>query len=515
MNTVALRALLPAVLFLTLQGSSLAQSTWTGNTSAAWNTASNWNPSGVPGAAASVVVNQSAIGTTVALDASPTLTNWSSNLTATGITATPSGANRTLDISGTLTKSGNQGLLFRSNGTLKLTMTVGTLDFTAGPNSTLTFGNSGNELTSLNITTANVAGPSGSNQLVFLGANNTADYTIGTLTLGSGGNVIIANGIAAGNQRGINVGSLNGTTGVVRGANGGLIAATATLNLTGTSTGSYSGQILDGAVSTRVTKSGSATQTLINVNNSYTGGTVISAGTLVVGASNAIGAASGGVEISGASQATLRFNSLTSVANNITYSNTNAASGVERLTANNTAYTVGTTGNFTSSFAGGEADTTAKILAGTNSQGSTVTLTMKFSDTSAAVNDGMRVSDVFSLSGTATNIFVLQLNITGIASDNFIGWLDGGTWVNAVNGNTGNNAILAQQGYLGSFSAFQTTYGSTLSNYIGAYGVDTTAGSTWAVLNHNSDFAVVPEPSTWLLLAGGLTFVMVMRRRRA
>jgi hypothetical protein len=41
-----------------------------------------------------------------------------------------------------------------------------------------------------------------------------------------------------------------------------------------------------------------------------------------------------------------------------------------------------------------------------------------------------------------------------------------------------------------------------------------TMASAWAALNHNSDFAVVPEPSTWVLLAGGLTFVTVMRRRR-
>ncbi|TSA31102.1 MAG: PEP-CTERM sorting domain-containing protein, partial [Verrucomicrobiaceae bacterium] len=355
---------------------------------------------------------------------------------------------------------------------------------------------------------------SGTNQLVFLGANNTANYTIGTLTVGTNGVVVIANGIAAGEQRAINVGSLNGTAaGIVRGANGGATAATATLNLTGTSAGSYSGQILDGAAITRVVKSGTATQTLSN-NNTYTGGTVISAGTLVVAANNAIGAASGAVAISGASQATLQINSDFSVGNNITFSNTNAGSSVSRLVANGTAYTVGTTGNFTSSFAGGDPDTTAKILAGTNTQGSTATLAMKFSDTSAATNDGMRVSDVFSLNGTATNTFVLQLNVTGIAADNFIGWLNGGVWVNAVSGNTGNNASLAQQGYLGSFSAFQSSYGTTLSGYVGAYGVDTTTGSVWSVLNHNSDFAVVPEPSTWVLLAGGLTFVMVLRRRR-
>ena len=40
---------------------------------------------------------------------------------------------------------------------------------------------------------------------------------------------------------------------------------------------------------------------------------------------------------------------------------------------------------------------------------------------------------------------------------------------------------------------------------LGAWGVDTSANVAWLVTNHNSEFAVVPEPSTLLLLLlGGL-----------
>lgn len=504
-----LQILLPVALFLAAQGTSFAQSTWTGNSSTAWNTAGNWSPSGVPGSGGNVTVDiNSASVYTLQVNTSPTLTNWSSNITGNTTIIRPVG-NQTLNIDGVLTKTGTASLTFRSQTTEKLAMTVGTLNLNDSVGSTVTFGTTGNELSSLNITTANVS--STSNQLVFLGANNTADYTIGTLNLGTGGTVVIANGVANGEQRAINVGSLNGAGGTVRGSNT-VSTGVATLNLTGTSDGSYSGAIINGSAIARVVKSGSATQTLSNVNNTYTGGTLINAGTLVVGANNAIGAASGAVEISGSNQATLRFNSGVTVGNNITFSSTNATSSIETVVASGAAFRTGTTGNLTSNFASATPDTTASILGGNST--AVRTLSMSFSGTSAATNDGTRKSDVFSLTGSGTDLFVLQLSTTGLVGTDFVGWLDGSTWVNAVSGNTGNNASLAQQGYLGSFSAFQTTYGSTLSNYIGAYGVDTTSGSAWAVLNHNSDFASIPEPSTWALLAGSLTFVMVIRRRR-
>jgi PEP-CTERM motif len=49
------------------------------------------------------------------------------------------------------------------------------------------------------------------------------------------------------------------------------------------------------------------------------------------------------------------------------------------------------------------------------------------------------------------------------------------------------------------------------------YGIDTANGVAWAIVNHNSDFAIVtamiPEPSTWMLLGLGL-MALVYRRLR-
>jgi len=296
------------------------------------------------------------------------------------------------------------------------------------------------------------------------------------------------------------------------------VASTLTINAATGQTHTYFGVV--GATpdaynfpNVAVTKTGNGTQVFSGA-NTYTGGTTVTAGTLVLAHDSAAGTA--GIALSGTSSATLRIDSGVTIANNITFSNTNAGSGVSRLVGNGSAYTVGTSGNLASAFVGGSPDTTASILAGTNSQGSTATLTMKFSDMSLASNDGMRISDVFSLSGTSTDIFVLQLNLTGLTPAAYLGWIDGGgLWANAVSGNTGAGGLAGA--YTTSFATFLANNGGSFNaaTMLGAYGVDTSGGAVWAVLNHNSDFAAVPEPATWMLAALGLTVTMIFRRRMA
>jgi hypothetical protein len=128
----------------------------------------------------------------------------------------------------------------------------------------------------------------------------------------------------------------------------------------------------------------------------------------------------------------------------------------------------------------------------------------------------VRRSDIYAFAGTGDDLFVLELSFSSTAGGSFIGWLGGDEWVNATDGNTGNNATTAMLNYEGTFADFQLVYGTTLANYIGAYGVDITDGvtTTWAVLNHNSDFSAIPEPGTAGLLAAGLV-VLALRRRRS
>ena len=188
------------------------------------------------------------------------------------------------------------------------------------------------------------------------------------------------------------------------------------------------------------------------------------------------------------------------------------------------------------------------------------------------------ISNVLSLSGMTntsgepvqTDPFVLQMNYdTMLLSDEagqakkgtiYLGWLNpnasgGATWQKAFTGDfdsSGHQTGAAANGpdvgtaglnYQGSFldfvnsvvaaehgtngnpffgdSAFtsgtiSSLSSAQLSDILGAYGVDPSSGNhdVWAVINHNSQFAVVPEPSTLLLAALGLAGLAGYRVRR-
>jgi len=236
-----------------------------------------------------------------------------------------------------------------------------------------------------------------------------------------------------------------------------------------------------------LTKSGSGVL-LLSGSNHITGTTAINDGVLVAANNTAFGTGSVAVKAG----AILEVNSDVTLGNPI-----HLEGGVFlKETAAGDAFEL----KASSQFEGGR-NTTAEIRDGT--AGSATSLENTFSENSAALNDTLRLSDVYSLHGTGTDVFVLQLSATGVDGNSLLGWLDGhGMWVNAVLGNTGtSNTAFINGAYDG-------------NPVLGHYGVDTASGSVWAVLNHNSDFTVitVPEPGSSVLI-GVVLGALALRHR--
>jgi len=104
----------------------------------------------------------------------------------------------------------------------------------------------------------------------------------------------------------------------------------------------------------------------------------------------------------------------------------------------------------------------------------------------------------------------------------YLGWLDQSgeglngmdEWKRAVEGNstTGSKAV---ENYKGSYEQFKREQQDfSLVDYLGSYGSDIETHTTWAILDHNSQFASIPEPTTAGLLILGLMSVTIRRRGR-
>ncbi len=77
--------------------------------------------------------------------------------------------------------------------------------------------------------------------------------------------------------------------------------------------------------------------------------------------------------------------------------------------------------------------------------------------------------------------------------------------------------MYAVEGNFGGTATFVLGAYNPATNFnLGTYGVDVEGGIVWAVLNHNSEFSVVPEPSTGSLAmgAGALLLIATLWRRR-
>ena len=194
-------------------------------------------------------------------------------------------------------------------------------------------------------------------------------------------------------------------------------------------------------------------------------------------------------------------------------------------------------GLFSTSTGAGSVGTTATLINSAN-VGSQETVTMTWRQATATEKNvhvrNPLVSDVVQLGGVPEGLdYVMSMsfnpnalgitpNVLTLAANQRIYLVSdtgtAGAWENAVLGNTGQAGSLAGF-YDETYAKFLADHsGATLASQLGAWGVDTTGDVVWAVLNHASDFAVVPEPATlaFLLLGGiAMTGAGLKRRRPA
>jgi autotransporter-associated beta strand protein/T5SS/PEP-CTERM-associated repeat protein len=455
------------------------------------------------------------------------------------------GNNLSVGFNGSGTLQINGGFVSSDGGMMGTNASaVGNVSVTSGSwdvSSSLTVGFFGSGTLQINGGSVSSSGGNIGNQIGGVGTANTSsgtwsmseDLVVGSSGTGSlninGGLVSVSNGITMANSAGsrgtitLASGTLytarireTGGTGTIN-LNGGILQARANDSdyLSGFEAGDVTinsgGAFIDTngfaiGINTVLSGSGALTKTgartlTLSGSNTYSGGTIINSGTLSVGNNNAVG--TGEVTVNAG---TFLIQSGFSATNQITL----AGGTLARVFS--ASASLANAINATSEFAGGRADTTGAILAGTTSAVATISAT--FAATSLASNDVIRLSDVYGLSGVPiinvgtgeTDMFVLQLQVVDVSASSFLAWLNPNTnqWVNAVSGNIGGVAAFQGDG----------AYNPGTDFVLGYYGVDTVNDTVWAVINHNSDFSVVPEPSTFALFALGASLFLRRRKTR-
>ncbi|MDX6767475.1 MAG: autotransporter-associated beta strand repeat-containing protein [Candidatus Methylacidiphilales bacterium] len=387
-----------------------------------------------------------------------------------------------------------------------------------------------------------------------LGAGNSTGASFAGVISGSGGSVTkngAGNLTLTGSNSYTGATQINGGT-VVLSGNGALSSATDVTNNSGfnisgisassTSIGSLAGSgnvtlggktlqvggnnastVFSGALNGSgggLTKAGNGTFTLSG-SNGYTGATSVNGGTLLIDSTGTINGTSGVAVNTGA---VFRYNSSTTYTGGAISNNGGSVTGSGNLGA----LTLGGNGSVDPGNSPG-----ILTAANTNPTGGldynfefTATGAPTWSNATGSVNDVLRLTTGFTAdlgAGNAVNIYLAVSSLGngdifqgGFFTDNsadFLSSIQNGTYAFYVQGDNGgsntyngvNYYTLAQYNALvsGSYTLDLSTVQVSSANFSGG-----TVSNGYVM-----QFSTIPEPSTYVMLAGGLISLMVLRRR--
>jgi len=440
------------------------------------------------GSGATLTVNGSSVNG-IMLFGSGNTTTFNNTVSASGKWFAFTGANTTVAIGGSFT-SGD--IYVMNNGTLDLnsggSITIGAVRLGGD------FGNTGFQDQTQGATFALTSATGGQNfgDIINTTSGNTSEALLVNSQNTSGTNTLSGNTYLDSD--------LFTTV-----ASGGVLALTGstdlknqTLTAGGAGNTNISGVLVSSTGSGNLTYNGTGTLTLSS-SNSYTGTTTVSSGQVTAQNNSALG--TGGVIVSAGGK--LLVDTGVTVANTITLAGTTAQ--YNRNVANGQGYAGMTASSNFGHF------TTFSLLGGTNNSGSQETIFTSLTNTPTH-DTANRASDVLSLSGNAGQTFVLQMsyNPADVSGAAYIGWYDSalGAYVNAAYGNSTPGSIDDTGELTGSWA----TNGSTLT--LGAFGFDSADDVAWVVVDHNSEFTVIPEPGSYAMVLGGFGILIVFQRMR-
>ena len=420
-----------------------------------------------------VAANNNALGNNATANLEQVSINTGGTLQLRGGITLDNGISLNLNNGGTITSNGSNTTNARINVSTAASTSVTLATLNAAD--VFTIGNGANDLTGgAADSVIKISGPgtifTAQASTNYLGgwSINAGTLKVGSSTSGLGVNGVVAFGSGSTGKLQLNAKNVTLTSLTTHATPGTAViengtAGASVLTVNNASANTFAGVIQDGAAGTlSLTKGAAGTLTLSGA-SSYTGGTTITAGTLVAGSSSALG--SGAVSLTGA---TLSATNLTSGA--LTFGGTGnlaLANVVANSVTSTGAITINGAGNLLTVGGSSVAGNTYTLLSGTSISGTDLSLT------------GTSVANQLILLGSNTTVgrtnyafgstsTALQLTVTGGAFN--VTWNGGDAAWNAIDANWQKNGVGANIAF---FTGDHVTISTANSIAVDGAGVST------------------------------------------